>query len=126
MSALASPLLGIVALTMAGCSATPVSAIPPQAGTVSQQMVLTWFQDLPPEGGARSALEAELSRIARVPVRLAATVSHRTAAVVFACPSGPACADAERRLRAHAQVIELEPDGRRRIHGAGLLAPNPQ
>lgn len=126
MLTLASPLLGMVAWTVVGCSATPASVVPSHAGTVAQRMVLTWLQDLPSQASTRSAFEAELSRIAQVSVRLAATVSPRTAAVVLACPSGPACADAERRLRAHVQVIELVPDGRSRIHGAGPLAPTPQ
>lgn len=121
MSALAWLVIAVVALSVVACSATPAGAVPSAGG--DQRMVLTWRQAVPADAASTAALEAELSRLAGVPVRVAATIGPRSVAVVLACASGPACADAERRLRADAQVIDLIPDGRRRAHGAAPAVP---
>lgn len=123
MSALAWLVIAVVALSAVACSATPVGAVPHAGG--DQRMVLTWHRAVPADAASTAVLEAELSRVAGVPVRVAATIGPQSAAVVLACAAGAACAEAERRLRADARVIDLTSDGRRRSHGAAPVRPTP-
>lgn len=76
--------------------------------------LLTWHRQVPDDGAALAAWEAEASALAGLPVRRVATVSGPVVAVTLACEGEAACAVARERLRADPRVRDLVPDARRR------------
>ncbi len=97
-----------------GCSASAPAG--PGSATAVTRWLLTWHRAVPEDAAALRTFEADISKLAGVPVHHVTAVSDRVRAVVLDCADGDACARARDRLRADRRVVALVPDERRRTH----------
>lgn len=106
----------ITGLLVGGCAASGPPAARPDAPT---RWLLTWHQPVGADAASLRAFDAELSAIAQRPVRWLAAVSETAVAVGIDCPDEAACQAARARLRSDPRVVDIRPDGRRRLADPG-------